>query len=240
MGKEIFHFTFKEIEGSYKKAKDIGYHFYTLNDYFNQKSKNINGNIIVNRVDIDLSCKKAKILANIFNSLNIKATFFVRLHAPEYNPFSFENYKCLKFIKESGHEIGLHSEVIDESIIWKENARQCLKKDINILNNMLDIKIKGIASHGGMTGLNNLDFWKENMAIDFDLKYEAYSNVDGFNLFNSSFYISDSCWTYWKCYDKGALCSHDRRTFSEHLDSKHKLIYLLIHPETYYFEHFYE
>lgn len=49
--------------------------------------------ILINRVDIDFSVKKAVKLGKIFNDLGIKATFFIRLHAPEYNPFSFENYQ---------------------------------------------------------------------------------------------------------------------------------------------------
>ena len=105
---------------------------------------------------------------------------------------------------------------------------------------MLEIKIKGVASHGGMTGLNNLDFWKNRDAKDFDLIYEAYDNSEKFNLFKNSFYISDSEWTKWKCYDKGKLCVNDNKSFKEHLSSMHPLIYLLIHPDTYFDHNIYE
>lgn len=196
--------------------------------------------IIINRVDIDFSCKKAKILAEIFNELDIKATFFVRLHAKEYNPFDFENYLCLKYIQETGHEISYHSEVVDESVIWDEKPDVCLQRDIDVLERLLDIKIKGIASYGGMTGLNNLDFWKDKKVIDYNLLYEAYENSDNFNLFFNSFYISDSEWTRWKCYKDGKLILNDNRDFGEHLDDGHDVIYLLIHPDTYYERHFYE
>ena len=50
---------------------------------------------LINRIDVDLSVKKAEIIVDILNSLNIKATFYP-LHAPEYNVFSFENYRILK------------------------------------------------------------------------------------------------------------------------------------------------
>ena len=83
---------------------------------------------------------------------------FVRLHAPEYNLFSFENYRILKYIQKSGHEIGYHSEIIDQSAIWKESADDCLLRDIDILNRLIETNIQGIASHGGLTGLNNLTF----------------------------------------------------------------------------------
>lgn len=233
-------FTFDYIEQEYLKVKEVGYNFLTCFEYVAwKKNKNFN-KIVVNRVDIDFSVKKTKSLIEIFNKLQIKATFFLRLHAPEYNPFSFENYKIIKFLLESGHELGYHSEIIDQSVIWKENAVDCLKKDIDVINNMFGVEIKGIASHGGMTGLNNLDFWKERKPSEFGLVYEAYDKEPEFNLFQESFYVSDSEWTRWKCYDKGNLVEGDRRSLSEHALDNHPIMHFLIHPDTYYLEHFYE
>lgn len=234
-----FHFTFANIEAQYRAALDAGYQFITCLEYAERKG-NLAELTIVNRVDIDLSVKKADRLRDIFDRLGIKASFFVRLHATEYNPFSFENYRILKAIRDSGHEIGYHSEIVDQAAIWDEDPSDCLRRDLYVLNLMLNIHIKGIASHGGMTGLNNLDFWKNRLATEFDVHYEAYDSSDNFNLFNTAFYISDSEWTRWKCYNKGKLCQEDRRTFAEHLADRHALIYLLIHPDTYYDRHFYE
>lgn len=237
--KEKFHFTFANLEAQYQTALEAGYTFLTCAEYAEQK-QNLPPLTVVNRVDIDLSVKKADRLRDIFKRLNIKASFFVRLHAPEYNPFSFENYRILKTIQDSGHEIGYHSEIIDQAAIWQEDPAECLLRDIDVLNRMLDIKIKGTASHGGMTGLNNLDFWKDRSAPNFGLLYEAYEKTDRFDLFNESFYVSDSEWIQWKCYDNGKLCKNDRRSFAEHVLRKHPLIYLLIHPDTYFDRHFYE
>jgi len=234
-----FIFTFENIERQYKAAQDFGYTFLTCSDYYHL-TPDLPDLVVVNRVDVDISVYNAGKLAQIFNKLGIKGTFFIRLHAHEYNPFSFSNYKILKFIKESGHEIGYHSEIIDQAAIWNEDPGVCLLRDLNILNNLLDISVKGVASHGGMTGLNNLDFWKTRVPSEFGLYYEAYDETSNFGLFNRSFYISDSEWTRWKCYENGVLCANDRRSFGEHLPDKHKLIYLLIHPETYYDEHPYE
>lgn len=236
-----FTFTFEYIESQIKATLDAGYSFKTCEEYFNLKSRGeVPKLCVVNRVDIDLSCKKARRLAEIFNRLGVKASFFVRLHAPEYNPFSFENYSVLKFIRDSGHEIGYHSEIIDQAAIWNEDPADCLKRDVEILNKMLNIEVKGVASHGGMTGLNNLDFWKDKSAKDFNLFYEAYDKEVSFDLFKNSFYISDSEWTRWKCYNRGKLIEGDRRPLSEHAKEGHSLIYLLIHPDTYFDRHFYE
>ena len=234
-----FHFTFSNLETQYRAALDKGYQFITCIEYAERKIA-LADQTIVNRVDIDLSVKKADRLRDIFDRLGIKASFFVRLHAPEYNPFSFENYRILKSIRDSGHEIGYHSEIIDQAAIWNEKAEDCLIRDLDTLNRMLGINVTGVASHGGMTGLNNLDFWKDNCPTDFGIVYEAYDKTEKFNLFEQAFYISDSEWTQWKCYNKGKLIEGDRRSFGEHLMDRHQLIYLLIHSDTYFDNHFYE
>lgn len=234
-----FEFTFEKLEAQYHAAIHAGYEFLTCHQYF-LGQKSLPPKTVVNRVDIDTSIRKAERLLKIFDRLHIKASFFVRLHTDDYNPFSFENYRILRAIRDSGHEIGYHSEVVDQSAIWHEDASSCLRRDIDVLSRMLDIPIKGVASHGGMTGLNNLDFWRLEEPTAFGLDYEAYEQSDSFSLFNSSFYISDSEWTQWKCYDKGVLCANDRRTFADHLSSNHSLIYLLVHPDSYYSVHPYE
>lgn len=184
-----FHFTFENIRQQYRDAINNGYEFNTCQQYVLKKAcGTLAAKTIVNRIDIDFSVKKTKPLVDIFNELNIKATFFLRLHAPEYNPFSFENYRILKHLVESGHELGYHSEVVDQSVIWDENAADCLKRDLDVINRIFNIQVKGVASHGGMTGLNNLDFWQDKKAADFDLLYEAYDRQPSFNLFDEAFY----------------------------------------------------
>ncbi|MBA3662168.1 MAG: hypothetical protein H0W64_10590 [Gammaproteobacteria bacterium] len=237
--KEHFHFTFANLESHFELALSLGYEVLRCQDYLERKMTT-HSKLLVNRVDIDVSVKKAERIANIFNKLGIKATFFVRLHANEYNPFSFENYRILKYIKETGHEIGYHSEVNDEAVIWNEDATHCLWRDIDILNRIFDIKITGVASHGGMTGLNNLDFWKDKKPRDFNLGYEAYDTEPEFDLFHNSLYVSDSCWTYWKCYNNGKLIENDHRNLGDHLKQGKPLVYSLIHPENYFNHHFYE
>jgi len=240
MNSNNFLFKLSTLQRHYKKALEKGYEIIRCEDYPIYKKECDTHKVLVNRVDLDFSCKKARRIVDIFNTLGIKGTFFVRLHAKEYNPYSFENYRVLKHIRDSGHEIGYHSEVIDQSAIWGEPAEECLLRDIEILNRMMNIQIKGIASHGGMTGLNNLDFWRDKKPTDFGLSYEAYDTQPTFNLFHESFYASDSEWTRWKCYDKGILVKGDRRSLGDHVQDGHRVINSLIHPETWFDNHFYE
>lgn len=239
--KSQFCFTFHNLKKNFEEALNNGYQIIGCIDYVDYKKNKQANKILVNRIDVDVSCEKAMRLARIFNDLKIKATFFIRLHAKEYNPFAPDNYKYLKYIRDSGHEIGYHSEVVDMSVIWDEPAYSCLVRDIEVINKIFNIQIKGVASHRSViTGLNNLDFWSDKKPFDFKLIYEAYDTQPEFNLFQKSFFISDSNWTYWKCYNKGRLMEEDKRSLGEHAADGHRIIYSLIHPETYYNEHPYE
>ncbi|HWY34644.1 MAG TPA: hypothetical protein VNX68_08355 [Nitrosopumilaceae archaeon] len=234
-----FKFSFEALKGYYKKALAKGYEIVTCEDYVKRKSELQHKNVLVNRVDIDLSCKKVREQVKIFNELGIKGTLFFRLHGDEYNPFSFENYKIIKQIAEDGHEIGYHSEIVDQAAIWNEDTENCLKRDIAIFEKMFNVKISGVASHGGATGLNNLDFWKNRKPEEFGLLYEAYDHEKKFNLFQEAFYISDSNYR-WKSYNKGVANPSSDKTFGDFLEEGHPLIYACTHPETYYYEHIYE
>ena len=236
---EKYNFTWNNLEKEYRSIIENGYEIITCENYVRLK-KNLPSKVLVNRIDIDLSVKKVVNLLDIFDRLNIKATFFLRLHAPEYNPFSFESYRIIKRLLNSGHELGYHSEIVDQSIIWKEEVEDCLTRDLKVLGQIFNYKVKSIASHGGSTGYNNLDFWKDKKPRDYNLLYEGYDKEPEYNLFQEAFYISDSEWTQWKCYDKGKLVENDTRSPSEHILDGHHLIHLLIHPDTYYDKHIYE
>ena len=236
---EKYNFTWSNIEKEYSECLKNGYQVITCEEYVKQKGR-LSQKTIVNRIDIDLSIKKVINVLDIFDRLGIKGTFFVRLHAPEYNPFSFEGYRVLKRLLNSGHELGYHSEIVDQSIIWSEEAEDCLVRDLDVLGKMFNYQVKSVASHGGSTGYNNLDFWTNRKPKEFNLLYEGYDNEPEFNLFQEAFYISDSEWTQWKCYDKGKLVVNDRRSPIEHLKDDHQLVHLLIHPDTYFDNHIYE
>ena len=128
---EKYNFTWNNLENEYSSIIDQGYQIITCEEYIRIK-ENLPDKVVVNRIDIDFSVKKVINILDIFDKLNIKGTFFLRLHAPEYNPFSFENYRVLKRLLNSGHELGYHSEIVDQSIIWDEDAEDCLIRDLKV------------------------------------------------------------------------------------------------------------
>jgi len=229
----MFKFTFSNLKKEYEALLKSNYKIIKCDD-FALNNDSMKGKHVINRIDIDYSVKKAEAIGNIFEELGITGTFFLRLHAPEYNVFSFENYRIIKKLISNGNEIGYHSEIVDQSNIWNESASSNLVRDIKVLESIFGIKVKGVASHGGNTGFNNLDFWKNKRPSDYGLVYEAYE------WFSDVFYVSDSEWTQWKCYKNGKLVKEDRRSPSQHLDDNHNTINLLIHSDTYFEKHFYE
>jgi hypothetical protein len=236
-------FTWDYLESELQLAKELNYRYVRCCDYGGIKHRStepLKDKLIVLRIDIDLSMKKADRMLDIFERLGIRGSFFVRLHAREYNPFSFENFRIAKRIKAAGHEIGYHSEVIDQSKIWDEDPAQCLERDLEVMSRMYEIKVKGAASHGGLTGWNNLDFWRGKKPSEYGLLYEGYDEEPEFGLFHHSLYVSDSEWTRWKCYDNGKLRENDRRSLSEHAATGASLIYLVIHTDTYFENNCYE
>ena len=239
MANSEFKFNYLDLETQLDLAKAKGYEFLSCAEYVHRKGT-LSGKTIVLRVDIDFSVKKAGRVHSILLKLGIPATYFLRLHASEYNPFSFENYRILKAIVSDGYELGYHSEVVDQQVIWQEDPEKCLRRDLKILSEMFGVEVRGVASHGGLTGLNNLDFWGARDPQQFNLLYEAYDKTESFGLFDNSFYISDSEWYRWKCYSNGKLVEGDHRCLAAHLSEDHSLIYLLIHPDTYFDNHIYE
>ena len=70
-----------------------------------------NDKVILMRHDEDLSLPAAYNLARIEGDLGTKATYFVRLHAKNYNLLSQESYSSVHKIIKMGHEIGIHYEL---------------------------------------------------------------------------------------------------------------------------------
>jgi hypothetical protein len=234
-------FTFDYIRDQYRAMLDAGYRVVNCAEYVALRDEGEPPQkLIVNRVDVDFSLVKADRLRALFDALGIKGSFFIRLHAKEYNPFDFENYQVVRRLIASGHELGYHSEVVDQSVIWSEDALDNLRRDIAVMNAMYGVSVQGVASHGGMTGHNNLDFWQGKAAEDLGLLYEAYEPNGRFGLFNNSLYVTDSEWTRWKAYRNGELLAGDRRSPVEHVQDSPSILYLLIHSDTYYDRHPYE
>jgi hypothetical protein len=77
-----FCFTFDNLEVQYRRALELSYEFLTCVDFARRKEA-LPIRTVANRIDIDVSVKRAERLGEVFARLGITGTFFVRIHAPE-------------------------------------------------------------------------------------------------------------------------------------------------------------
>lgn len=75
-------FTYSHYKKSLELAKNKGYTFMSLTEFEENKDKEP---LIILRHDIDFSPRSALELAKIENQLDIRSTYFVRVHANSYN-----------------------------------------------------------------------------------------------------------------------------------------------------------
>ncbi|ODS09944.1 polysaccharide deacetylase family protein [Vibrio scophthalmi] len=228
-------FSYLDLEEQLISLKNNGYKYITLKDFF-ENGKVGYSNIVINRIDVDISIAKAWEVFKILRSHDIKATWFFRFCSPKYNLFEYSTINLIKEIATSGHEIGLHTELQDLNKICGLDPEIQLMKQVKIIKQYYEIDMFGTACHGDLTGYNNLDFWKSRKPSDFGFLYEAYDQ----NLWKNCRYISDSEWVRWKSYNNGVLQVGDHRTPKEHAEDKPDVIYLLTHPDTYYHKSIHE
>lgn len=230
----IEKFTFTSLESSLKQIQTLGFKFFTMKDYqLRPKEK-----VCYLRVDVDFDPGRVIEILNIVNRLNIPTTFFFRVFSPNYNPTSIACLELYRLIDNAGHEVGLHHDAIVASDILKISPIQAFWMQKKILELAIGKKILGSASHGSRYPMNNQDLFSHFSLEQLDLHYQAYDMEPG-GLFFESRYVSDSEWTRWKAYDCGRLLDNDPRAPELHaLDSN--LLYVLVHPDTYYKVHSFE
>ena len=228
-------FTFNHFKAICRTALEQGYEIITLEKFFSGETDNMAKRLVF-RIDVDLEIGRLATLADIFRELGINCSVYFRLHAKQYNLLSFANFNLVKRMLAEGHEVGLHSEIVDMARICEEDPSGLLKREISLFREMFGCGLFGVASHGDHTGFNNLDFWKEHDPQEFGLSYEAYDKA----LWDHSLYVSDSEFSRWKAYRNGRLLEGDHRCACQFLKMDAPLVYLLCHPCSYYHRHFHE
>src|SRR3989338_3288221 len=229
--KSLFKFSYLE---EFFMVAIQEYNFINLKDFFLSVSR-IAPKTIVLRIDVDFDPLRVKNIADIFNKYDIKGTFFFRLHG-KYNIFSFPVLIIIQDLIKAGHEIGIHTELVDMEKICNQDPEKLLRTSIKIFESLFNTKIYGTACHGDHTGNNNLDFWENKRSPqDFGLLYEAYDK----NLFERGYYVSDSLVSRWKKYFHGKL---DENGASDPLaliqEKNPEFVCMLLHPDSFFHQHY--
>lgn len=217
---ENCNFSFYHYSACLSLAQELKHNFCRFDNYEQNTDK-----LILLKHDIDYpTIKKALTFARIENALDIQATYFVRLHSNDYNPFGYKFYSGLKEIMYLGHEIGLHYEFLDFSKVTGIKIENLIEKDKKVLEIILDKQVKGLAPHQDWTRIANWKFSETWNYKDFGFEYEAEELCRKENITC----ISDSLaqWTDNKC-----MC--------QHISEKEDKLCILTHPFYWYKQHFF-
>jgi hypothetical protein len=229
-------FSFGYLNSILTEIKFLGYQFKTMSSWTNETSTD---NQCFLRVDVDFDPSKLVQLLDVFRALEIRATFFLRVISPSYNPFSIAMLEIYKRLENEGHEIGLHHDSIVGAALMRQDPKELFILQKKLLELVLGHPIKGSSSHGSLAPQNNQDLFKTYSKSDLGLAYEAYDlSEDG--IFANTRYVSDSQWTSWKSYQNGVLIDDDKRNPAEHASELMNKLYILIHPDTYFSRHQFE
>src|SRR3989344_179565 len=177
-------FSLEHYKECLNSAIKKGYLFLTMEEWVRQKEALKEQKVIVLRHDIDHNLRLALNLARIEQSFGIRATYFIRLHAKGYHPFSLEDYKVLKEVISMGHELGLHHDC-DFATLVSEDPKEFLKRDKTVFEKMVNSPVVGISSHEPNKSAFVI---KDSEISEFGFLYQAYSDI----FLKKMKYISDS------------------------------------------------
>ena len=193
---EVCSFSLSHYKYCLELAKRNGYAFLTMSEYASKRNEIASGEkIIVMRHDIDHYLTLATNFANIENTLEIKGTYFVRVHG-KYSITSLEGYKILGELRAAGHELGLHHDCDFASLV-DEDPETSFIRDKLLFESVINKKICGISSHE--PGKSNFKLTDKDLS-KFFLTYQAYSDI----FLKDMKYISDSS-SRWR---EGCMCIH--------------------------------
>lgn len=179
-------FTYEAYERLIKSIVDNGYQITNYHECTQQKCP------CILRHDVDMSIKKAREFAEFESKIKVKSpvcsTYFVLITSDFYNPYSKENVRMLKEILSFGHEIGLHfdeKKYMCETTFEPSILEECVKKEKEILSNMIEFPISVVSMHR-----------PSKKILENDLEFEGLINSYSKIFFQTFRYLSDSrmCW----------------------------------------------
>jgi len=215
------NFSYAHYERILKDAKRAGYRIVGCGEFAKKPPK---PPYIVLRHDIEFYPDRAAEMAAIERRLGVRSTYFVRLHANEYNPMGYKTYDALREIAKCGHEIGLHEESTDVSRIFREDFAAVLKRDKAILELLIGRKVRGFSSHRDFTGYDNLARWRRESPKKYGFEYQAYED----RFFKGATYVSDSL-VAWKSFENGTPTGR-KDCLRKYIAERKQRIYALVHP----------
>ena len=172
-------FTFNKFEELCGAISCSEYEKLNIREYLLRKEKP--HKCLLLRHDIDAKIERVLRMAEIENRHGISSTYYFRITDEVFKP------DIIKKVKELGHEIGYHYEVMDKAKGDPVKAINIFKQELGNLRNISQIDT--ICMHGNSrTPWNNRELWKSYDFKDFGIIGEGYLTID----FKDILYLSDT------------------------------------------------
>ncbi len=149
----------------------------TLNTYL---SGNHPDKFIIMRHDVDRKIKNSLKTAKIENNFGITSTYYFRMNNNVFQP------EIIKEIKDMGHEIGYHYEVLGKTKGDYEKAIKLFEYELAEFRRICDITT--ICMHGNpLSKYDNRSLWKTYNFKNYGILGEAYLSAgDDLNYFSDT------------------------------------------------------
>lgn len=176
-------FTYEGYGNLLDCLKNNGYEFV---DYENYKQFE---KCVILRHDVDYDLQRVVKMAELEHEKGVSSTYFVLLTSDFYNLASKESEQIIKYLKKTGHSIGLHFDEKRYDILteeWdKDKIIGLIQKEIKVLEEITEGKISSVSMHR-----------PSKKTLRSNLCIPGIANSYGEEFFKNFKYLSDSrmCW----------------------------------------------
>jgi len=209
-------FTYGYYEIVIRQALESGYVVSSFEKFSASAARTL-----ILRHDVDYTLNGVMQIAEIDFRLGASSTFFLRVHAHEYNVFTPHVYRLLQEIREMGHEIGLHFEAMTFGRALALHPPDVLLKEKSVLETVTGNPIRGASEHRDISQVIHSTPYYHDVYDPLDAGFSYYALENRF--FKEIKYLSDS---------NGIWREGDPTL---HYD-KHKRMQVLIHPDLWFEE----
>lgn len=233
-GREGIDYSYAHLDAMLERAVARGYEFRPLREVAAEAGR---GRYLVMRHDVDVEPSRALELAEIEQRYGVRATYFFRCSANEYNVFGYRTLRVVDELRSAGHEVGLHTEPVDLAAARGTTPVDALRREIDVFSQAVGA-FEGVATHNDSTPYNNLAFLRTSEAQEVLAAagvYDAYGGSDG--LYASGTYVTDSYRYFWRIFERGVL-TDAHHCVCDLVERDVAPLYVLIHPELWYRTHF--
>lgn len=144
-----------------------GYTAYTVYNYLSKKPES---NSVIMRHDIDRKPENALKMAELEYDLGMKSTYYFRFVKGVFNP------EMIRRIRDLGHEIGYHYEVLSKARGDYERAVELFEYELGEFRKICDVET--ICMHGSpLSRYDNRDLWNVYDFKDFGIIGAAYLSI---------------------------------------------------------------